>query len=351
MKHVLRMMLLVSMICLTGVGAMATPIGGLTVAVSPDGESVIVSGVNRAFLRLNPATLEVEDRVWHGLSVTRMAFSRDGSVLAVTDAGMGGVVTIFDSKTLKRITDVRDCDPVALATQANLVAGIRGNRSDTATLQVFGMKDGRMTMQVPVVPKRTVTAIGMDLKGTVAAVLYEGIHDSGEAKATPDAALRGIARIEAVQKSDGKTAMVEFFAIPSGKKLASHTLFYSCSGDASAVIRDGRMIVVNYQNQNAVIGQDGLVAMFECANSFNYGIGFSSDYEFILTGGLANFSVTGTGDRVSREVKVREKLPSWPEYFRGFAASGSGTCYGSTDGFRVFAIDRNASIILEKAIY
>jgi hypothetical protein len=91
--------------------------------------------------------------------------------------------------------------------------------------------------------------------------------------------------------------------------------------------------------------------MFECANSYNYGIAFTTDHSIILTGGLANLSLTTASELVSKGFTVKERLPSWPEYFKGFAGNAEGALFGATDGYRVFTIDRNASIKLEKPAF
>jgi len=327
----------------------ATPLNGLTVALSPNNKTLVAAGSNRAFLRMDPATLEVKDRVWNGLSITQMAFSKGGAVLAATDGD--GLVTLFDAASLERKTDVKNCEVAAFSTKADLFAGIEGNRREPTVLNIFGLADGVSKMKTTITPKIPVAAVALDLDGKMAAVLYEGQNDAAEAKANPDAALKGFERTIAQQKSDGRTARVEFYSVPSGKKLASRTIYYACSGTASAALLDGRMIVVNYQNQNAVIGQDGSVKMFECANSYNYGIGFTTDHAMILTGGLANLSVTTVSDLVSKDFTVKERLPSWPEYFRGFAGNADGVVFGATDGYRVLAINRNASVKLEKPAF
>lgn len=336
---------------LLATGLPATAESGLTVAVSLDNSQVVAAGANRAFLRLDPATLEVKERVWNGLAITQLAFSKDGSVLAAADAGMGGIITLFDSKTLERKTDVRNCDVATFGTKADVFAGIQGNRSDPTTLHVYGLSDGASKMKAPILAKRAVVAVGLNVEGTLAAVLYEGRTDPAEAKTTPDAALKGFERTIAQQKGDGYTSIVEFYEVPSGKKVAEKPLFYNCNGTAAAVVIDGKMLVVNYGNQNASIGQDGAVTMFECANSYNYGIGFSSDHQLILTGGLANMAVTPTADLVSKEFTVKERLPSFPEYFRGFSGNTDGKIFGASDGYRVFGINRNASVILEKPVF
>lgn len=348
----IRMMgLMLIMAAGLAVRAKATPLGGLTVALSPDGKTLIASGSNRAFLRMEPKTLEVTERVWHGLSITGMAFSRDGQTLAVTDAGSGGFVTLFDASTLERKTDVRRCEVVSFSMQADLFAGIEGNRGVSPVLHVYGLGDGVSRMRVSLSPRRTVVSTALDLEGKIVALLYEGQDDPSEEKIAPDASLRGLDRVVAQQQGDGKTSLVEFYKIATGEQVASPTICFSLGRASSAVIHEGAMIVVSYQNLNAVIGQDGAVTMFLCANSFNYGIGFTTDHRMIMTGGMGRLSLTSVEDLVSRDFSVREKLPSWPEYFRGFAGHAVGTLYGATDGFRVISINRNASILSEQPAF
>jgi len=329
----------------------ATPINGLTVALSPDGQTLIASGSNRAFLRLNPDTLEVVERVWHGYSIIGMAFNKDGTRLAVTDAGMGGVITVFDVATWTRQFDVRGREVVAFCSTADLFAGIEGQRSAAPFLNVHRISDGETLMRVPLLPRRLVVATALDLDGKMAAVLYGGENDPNEEKAAPEPALQGLDRIVAMQQGDGRTSIVEFYDIASGDRIAHHTLFYSLNRSARAAMLDGNLVVVSANNQNAVIGQDGTVKIFQSENSVNYGMGFTADHRTIMTGGLAHMAITCAAENSSKGFPVLTRLPSWPEYFRGFAGNPEGPLYGATDGYRVFAIHRNGSVLQEAAAY
>jgi len=329
----------------------ATPINGLTVALSPDNSTLIASGSNRTFFRMDPTTLEVQERIWNGLSVTKMVFNKDGSVLAATDGGMGGLVTLFDAQTLQKKGEVKNCEIVGFSPASNLFAGIEGNRRETTTLNIYDLSDGSKKMSTSITPKRPVTVVGLSLDGTLAAVLYEGQNDESEAKSPVDTSLKGFDRTIAQQKADGRTSLVEFYEIPSGKQLASHSLFFVSNGEGQGVVHNGSLLVVNYGNQNALIKQDGSIQMFECANSYNYGIAFSSDYSLIMTGGLADLSVTNVSDLTSKKLQVKVKLASWPEYFKGFSAGASGNLYGATDGYRVFKMERNGAILQEQPAF
>jgi WD40 repeat protein len=329
----------------------ATPINGLTVALSPDGQTLVASGSNRAFLRLDPANLEVLERVWHGLSITTMAFNHDGSVLAVTDAGTGGLVTFFDARTLQRKFDIRGREAVAFCTPADLFAGVEAHRSAEPFLAVQRLGDGGMVLRAALLPRRPVAAVGLDPEGRTAAVLYEAQNDPAEDKSTPEAGLQGLDRIVAMHQGDGRTSVVDFYDIGTGELTARHTLFYAPGSSARAVLLAGDLIVVCGNNQNARIGPDGSVRLFQTACSVNYGIGFTPDHRTILTGGLAQAALTSAEDLATRGFPVQQKLPSWPEYFRGFAGRPEGPFFGATDGFRVFSIHPQGSVAAVQPAY
>lgn len=329
----------------------STPINGLTVALSLDGQTLIASGSNRSFFRLHPETLEVMDRIWHGYSITAMAFNRDGTRLAVTDAGTGGLVTIFDVATLQRLFEVRGRDIVAFCSAADLFAGVEGHRSTAPFLNVHHMSDGETVLRIPLLPRRPVTATALNTEATLVAILYEGENDPEAERSTPEAGLQGFDRVIATHLGDGRTSIVEFYDLVEGDLIARHTLFYSLNRAARAVILNGDMVVVAANDQNAIIGQDGTVQMFQTASSMNYGMGFSSDHRTIMTGGLAQMAITPASGETSTGFPVLSRLPSWPEYFRGFAGNAEGALYGATDGYRLFEMHRNGSVLREVSVY
>ena len=326
--------------------------GGLSVAMSSDGSQLLVAGETRTFLDVDPSSLEVTRRVWNGYSITDLAFSSDGKTVAAMTAGNGSVVVLFDAVTLSEKTQVKDCEPNTFVQSANLFAGIKHNRRADEALCVYSLKDGSLVKEIPIQPKMAVAVVALSLDGKQAAVLYEGKKDEEtEPKSTVDSALRDLERAIARQKSDGRTSLVEFYDVESGTLSSSASLFYSSNAMSMGNLVDGNLIVVNYTNENATITPEGEVEMFQLANPFNYGMGVTSDLSLILAGGMVNLSVTPMQTLKSQETMVSNKLPSWPEYFKDFCGGADGLCYGTTDGFRLFAIGRDGTIQKVVPIY
>lgn len=62
------------------------PLGGLTVAISPDGKTLVAGGDTRTLLIIDPESLEVKIRVWVETTITDLYFSKDGGTLLIGDS-------------------------------------------------------------------------------------------------------------------------------------------------------------------------------------------------------------------------------------------------------------------------
>ncbi len=110
------------------------------------------------------------------------------------------------------------------------------------------------------------------------------------------------------------------------------------------------VLVVNYSNENARINAKGEATVFELSNSFNYGIGMSRDHSVLATGGLS----TGTIAKVKGLGMLSftaDKLPGWPEYFKGFGVLPDGTTFGGTTAYRVIRIKPDGTVDKAAPIY
>ena len=65
------------------------------IAVSPDGATLVAAGDNRVLYVLDPASLEVKQRVAIGVNPYAAYFSADGKTLAIHDTD--GAVTLFNA--------------------------------------------------------------------------------------------------------------------------------------------------------------------------------------------------------------------------------------------------------------
>jgi len=319
----------------------APPPGGLTIAVSADGSRLVAGGDTRTILVLDPATLEVKERRWIEVPITGLAFNKDGSILAVHDTSE--TVHLYSTADWSRKAEIPKRSGFCVTTSANLFAGFDGSG-----LFVHSLSDGSLKTSIPGGKGVRIAAAGFNAGGTTLAVLGEGAKDPGEpevAFAAIPKNLKGLALEEFKQKNDGKTAALSLYDPASGKKLFEKKISYTSNAGSTLVFGGEDIIVVNYSNVNARISPAGDARIFQCSNSFNYGIGCSADHNLLLTGGLGDFTITKTADLTGTKGAC-EKLPGWPEYWKGFSGTAGGNAlFGATSAFRVFLIDAGGKVV------
>ncbi len=327
---------LISCVSLTSLQA-GTPLGGLTVAVSGDGSQLVAGGDTRTLLVLDPETLETKARHWIGTSILNLAFNKDGSVLAVHDTS--DAVILYKTSDWSEIAKIPKVANFSAAPDADLIAGQDGNYKGPHA-KVFSFTDGSEKASIPLPEGKKVASLGINSEGTKIAILCQGETDESEPKVERSDIpkdLKGIAAKEFQQKNDGKTSTFLILDI-AGSSIATETKTFFTESSGSIAYSGETIAFVEYGNVNAKITPAGEFTLFELANSFNYGIGFNRNDSKILTGGLANFSITEIDNLESVTGKV-DKLPGWPEYFKGFTGTADGTkLYGGTSAFRVVKI-------------
>ena len=314
-----------------------TPLGGLAVALSPSGKVMVAAGDNRVLYVLDPAKMEVTNRVWLGTCIVDLQFNKDGSTVVAEDTD--GTLHLIDAKTGKPGEKEQKAGQMSAARDADLVAGLNPDHNGHV-IRFLSLTDLSPKGKVAFAKGEKVAGFGLDPEGTRLAVLLEAVNDDSEAKGgNPPADLKGLAADEFRLKNDGKTSRLLVFKVPDGSKVSERKLFYSRSITGVKVCFQGdNVLAVNYSNLNAQVNPKGEVTLFKLDNSFNYGIGVSADQKILLTGGLAD----GTYTKVADLAKARfqpDRLPGWPEYFKGFATAADGTAYGSTSGYRIIKIN------------
>lgn len=319
----------------------ASPLGGLTVAVSPDGSRLVVAGDSRTLYSLDPDSLEITERTWIGTTVVDLAFSSDGTILAVADTS--DEVRFYDTTdfSLKSTTD--KLEKPSLSTPADLVAGW-SRRADAVLLHA--MADGAQKLSIPIAEKVGVDAIGISVDGSRVAILESSVDTDKEEKvgySDIPKDLQGLDRAKFELENDGKSRRLAVYDGASGELVREHELWYSPNGSLTLAMKGEEVVVMNYSNDNAVIAEDGSVELFAMPNSFNYGAGFSNDRSKVFGGSLADGSIRNLEDGQSLLFKI-DKLPGWPEYFKGFSAADDGTLFGATTGFRVIKISPDGTI-------
>ena len=272
----------------------SNPLGGLAVALSPNGKVMVAAGDNRVLYVIDPAKMEVGKRIWLGTTIVDLEFNKDGSKVVAEDTG--GTLHLIDGKTRNTVKREPKAGKMNAARQADLAAGLNPDHNGHI-IRFLSMADLSEKGKVAFPKGEKVAGLGLDPEGARLAVMLEPVHDDSEPKGgNPPAELKGLAADEFRLKNDGKTTRLLVFKVPDGSKISEHKLYYSPSTGGTKILFQGdNVLVVNYSNLNARIDPKGEVTLFKLDNSFNYGIGFSADQKILMTGGLADGTYTKVG--------------------------------------------------------
>lgn len=317
----------------------ATPLNGLTVAVSQSGDKLVAGGSTRTILVLDPNSLEVKSRHWIGVSIVRMAFNKDASILAVQ--GTSRIVYLYDTNTWKTKYQLQRHDLMTTNVAKDILAAVNHSYRD-GVIFLKSMKDGSSIGQIPLEEKQRVSALGFNREGTRLGVLYRGKKSQNEKKlAYRDIPrdLRGLAREDFKQRNDGRESIYRVYSVPDGKLITEKDTFFTLNNGLLSVDRSG-LTVLGYSTDGARINQDGNANLFRTKNSFNYGVALSPNQDLWLSGGLRNYSITANPSLTAKGNGRLDRLPSWPEYFKGFASTADNKwIYAGTSAYRVVKID------------
>jgi hypothetical protein len=316
------------------------PKGGLgDVAVNPDGKTLVVGGDNRVLYVLDASSLTVKNRIWLKSNIYEMEFNKDGSILVVEDTSESlYFIGTRDWQTIKKIPKAGS---MSTAPAVNMVAGVSPGYK-MSTVKFFSMTDGSQKGEVKFPAK--VTSIGLNAMGNRLVLLANGPKEI-EAKKPVPKDLKGLDRDVFKQKNDGKVSSLAEFEVPAGKKIKEKTIFYSVSAPV-CLVGEKITYILNYNNVNARIEGDN-ITLFKGKSSYNYGIGVSPDRKYILLGGLRNGTFIEVAELKMTAFKI-DKLPGWPEYFKGFGFAADGTGYAVTTAFRLIKINKTG--VIEKAV-
>jgi WD40 repeat protein len=340
----------------------STPLGGLTVAVSPKGDQLVAGGDNRTLYVLDPKSLDVKKRIHLGAPIIRMGFSGNGAILAVSDND--GTLHLIETRTWKTQQKFNDRHRVSFSAPHSLVASAAKDYR-TNTIAVNSTLDGKEVFRAKLDKEMPVAALGISPDGARLAVLLGANEDKDEPKIAYSSIpkdLKGLAKKDFELRNDGKTSIVQIYDLKSGKLLTENKTFFSMnSGQSVAVfVKDG-LIFNEYGNNGLQITSKGEGRVVQFDGSFLYGSGVSHDGRYIMTGSLRGFTVldagamtasTGEPEKLAGNSSEIDKLPGWPEYFKGFDATAGGKAfYGATSGYRVVLFDATGKVIKTAPVF
>ena len=344
-----RHLLLASFTAIATVSQAALPLGGLTVAVSPDGKKLVAGGDTRTLLMMDPASLEVTARQWIEAGITSLGFSKDGKVLVVGDSD--NAVKLFDTASWKLIKQFEKYDLLTISQSAGLFAGT-DNAYTGPNIFVSTIEGGVQKAKITLGNKERVVALAISPDGQKLAVLTYAKEDPSEKKLGYNDIpkdLTGLDRAVFQLKNDGKASTIFIYDIQKGTVLSERKTWYENSNNCRLLFHGDDVIAVGYMNVNAQIAPDGTTKAFEAMNSYNYGIGFSADGKSILTGGLVDGTITAVTSLSGVKFKL-SKISGFPEYIKGFDSSASGTVFAGTSGFRVVRISADGKVEKEAPV-
>ena len=324
----------------------ASPLGGLTVAVTQSGDKLVAGGDTRTIVVLDPKTLEVKSRHWIGSAIISMAFNKDGSILAVLDTA--ATVYLYDTKTWKAKYTLRKHDKMVVVPGKEILAGVNSSYRG-GSIEFNSLKDGANLGKATLEPKERVDAIGFSKDGSKLAVVLDATKTPDEKKvAYRDVPkdLRGAARDEFLQRNDGKMATFRVYEVPSGKKLWEGRTFFDLGSNGKITFDGEALIVLSYSRYGVRIAKDGSTKMFKTKNIYNYGLALSPDSSLWLTGSLRYYALTSTKDDSNKGSGDLRRLPGWPEYFKGFTATADNKMiFGGTTAYRVVKIGGDGKLL------
>ncbi len=340
----------------------AVPLGGLTVAVSPKGDQLVAGGDNRVIYVLDAKTLEVKKRVPFAAPIIRMGFDASGGTLAVSDND--GTLHLIETSGWTTKAQQKNRHRAVFSPANGLVASTDTDyRSNT--ISVTGITDGKDVFSAKLPAQMPVAAMGISPDGARLAVLLGANDDKDEPKVNYSDIpkdLKGLARKLFEMKNDGKTSLAQLYDLKTGKLISEKKTFFSMNHSQSiaAFVKDG-VVFNEYSNYGLEFGENGEGRLIQFDGSFLYGSGVSHDGKYIMAGSLRDFVVLDTAsiaakagepDKLAGTVKSIDKLPGWPEYFKGFdAAAGGKAMYGATTGYRVVLFDASGQILKAAPVY
>ena len=317
------------------------------VAVSADGKWIATGGQNRVVYLLAADTLEVKKRIYLGVRIGGLAFSRDGTRLVIEDET--DTLHLMDTSTGKVLAKLANMNGMladAVGDQL-LVRDLsepekpRLRRLSTAKLEDRGRIDleGR--------------AAAFTLDATGKRIVVLGASQPGDEKRVPvkevPRELTGLARWTFRLKYDGLVSQFYTIDLATGKIGERTKLWYTSDSENTIVVPAGKTTyVLNRVNICAkIVGEK--IDLFATPDRVNYALGISPDGKTLLTGGMG----TGThgpveGNRVRFEV---ETLPGPAEMFTRFAVRNDGSAVGVTSAFRIVRISHDGKVEKVAAVY
>ena len=244
----------------------------LTLAVSPDGKTIVLGGDNRTLIGRRANAFHSK-RIWLGTTIWGH-FNRTGTKLIVEDTDYK--IDLIDVKSLKSEKAISKSGFFTTAVNADLGAGLDRNfKGHTITIRNLTSLEAKQTIKLGT---KKVAAFALNPTGTRLAVLTQAKTDASEpTNRRVPREYTGVDKDIYRQKNDGKTSTMLVFDVSTGKTISTTKTYYTSRIGSRIVFAKDTPVVLHSGNVNAAIGSDGTVTLFKFEHGLNYGMGVSHD--------------------------------------------------------------------------
>ena len=208
------------------------------VAVSPDGKWIATGGQNRVVYLLDADTLEVKKRVYLGVRVGGLAFSRDGTRLVVEDET--DTLHLLDTATAKVLTKVPNASGMLADPTGDQV--IVRDHSDPEKPRLRRLSTTKLEEVGRIELDDRVAAFALDASGKRLLIL--GASRLGDEKRVPvneiPRELTGLARWTFRLKYDGLVSHLSTADLATGKIVERSKMWYTSDSENTLVVPAGK---------------------------------------------------------------------------------------------------------------
>jgi len=343
---------LFALCALSAAGFAATPKNALgALAVSPDGSTLAAAGDNQVLYLVDPATLEVRERIHLGTSPLEIWYSADGSTLALLTTD--DELLFLDTAGWAIKGEAQDVFAVAHAAAADVLVALgRPKRAQdgsfTTPLRVLPLSGAAPILEVAVAGEIASIASKPDASAFVA--LTKQIKDESEVKQDPPSDLKGFDK-EVFKLQHDQQASEVILLDAAGVETGRQATWFSQGSGLFGIYGPSGVHFLGYSNRNATFAPDGtLVTVFAGPSSFNYALGTDAGQGQVAVGSLRDGAIVALADGAALEFAI-DQGRGWPEYFKGYAFAPDGSLWGGTTAYRLVHIGADGAVLAIKPIF